>query len=170
MREKRVVVATFRTEGEAAKIHHALEEAQIEAIISRELPQVGMADAAAALGGALGPRRVTIQVRERDVDEADAVINRLYGVEDAELATPRDEAPPTPATTCPNCGSLDIDAIPLFRLFALVALLGIGVSIAVGQNDAALFIVLAVAIAILIMPRWHCRDCGQRWRGYRRQM
>jgi hypothetical protein len=167
MAEKRVTVATFRTKGEAAKVRRALEDAHIDATVGREehLPN----PAPLAAGDAVGSERVAIQVPEHEVDEADAVINRVYGVEDAELATPRDEAPPAAATTCPNCGSADIDRIPLFRFFALVALLGIGVCIAVGQDDAAFFVVLAAAIAILIMPRWHCRDCGQRWRGYKRQ-
>jgi hypothetical protein len=170
MAEKRVTVATFRTEGEAAKVQRALEEARIDATIGLEEPGIGVAETLAAGGSALKPRRVIVQVIEQDVDQADAVINRIYGVEDAEFATPRDEAPPIPATTCPNCGSADIDRIPLFRIFALVALLGIGVCIAIDQSDTAVFVVLAAAIAMLIMPRWHCRDCGQRWRGYRRQL
>ncbi len=169
MSEKRVTVATFRTKGEAAKIRQALGDAQIDATISREDPHLGMGEVMAATGRALPPRRVTVQVLEQDVEAAGAIINRLYGVEDAEFATPRDEAPPAPAAICPNCGSADIDRIPLFRFFALVALLGVGVCIAIDQNEAALFVVLAAAIAILIMPRWHCRDCGQRWRGYGRQ-
>jgi hypothetical protein len=112
--------------------------------------------------------QLELQVGESDVDEADRIINGLYGIE-GEVEEGGDAAAPESPLVCPNCGSGDIRREYRLRLFVLFAFIAIGVCIAVDQAEAAFFAVGVIAVAVLLIPPWHCRECGQRWRGYNPQ-
>jgi len=115
-------------------------------------------------------QHLELQVAEADVDEADRIINGLYGIDDSsEGAQPSEEGAPQSPLVCPNCASSDVRREYRFRLFVLFSLLAIGVCVAVGQPDVAFLVVCVIAIAVLLIPPWHCRECGQRWRGYNPQ-
>ena len=115
-------------------------------------------------------RNLELQVGEADVDEADRIISGLYGIDDAGDAESHNEpAAPQPPLACPNCASTDVRREYRFRLFVLFSLLAIGVCVAVGQADVAFLVVCVIAVAVLLIPPWHCRECGQRWRGYNPQ-
>lgn len=115
-------------------------------------------------------KHLELQVAESDVDEADRIVNGLYGIGDeAEEERPLDAAPPQSPRACPNCGSADVRREYRLRLFVLFALLAIGVCVAVGEPEATFFAVGVIAVAVLLIPPWHCRECGQRWRGYNPQ-
>lgn len=114
-------------------------------------------------------RHLELQVDEADVDEADRIISGLYGLDDTAEPEQRDDAIPEAPLSCPNCESTDIRREYRFRLFVLFSLLAIGVCVAVDQPDAAFFAVGVIAVAVLLIPPWHCRECGQRWRGYNPQ-
>lgn len=115
-------------------------------------------------------KHLELQVAESDVDEADRIVNGLYGIGDeAEEERALDAAPPQSPAACPNCGSADVRREYRLRLFVLFALLAIGVCVAVSEPEAGFFAVGVIAIAVLLIPPWHCRECGQRWRGYNPQ-
>ena len=115
-------------------------------------------------------KQLELQVAEPDIDEADRIVNGLYGIGDeAEQERALDDAEPQSPLVCPNCGSADLRREYRLRLFVLFALLAIGVCIAVGEPEATFFAVGVIAIAVLLIPPWHCRECGQRWRGYNPQ-
>lgn len=114
-------------------------------------------------------KRLEVQVAEADIDEADRILNGLLGIDETAEGEVRDDAAPQSPLACPNCGSNDIRREYRFRLFVLFSLLAIGVCIAVGQADVAFLVVGVIAVAVLLIPPWHCRECGQRWRGYNPQ-
>ena len=115
-------------------------------------------------------KQLELRVGEADVDEADRIINGLYGIDDSAETEPNaDEAAAQSPLVCPNCASSDVRREYRFRLFVLFSLLAIGVCVAVGQADVSFLVVCVIAVAVLLIPPWHCRECGQRWRGYNPQ-
>jgi len=159
-----VPVATFASEQEAADLRRLLHDAAIAAQLVR--------DAHRPLS------KIELQVDQSQLDAAEAIINRYYGIgaesEEGDrlgAGSREDDGPraPLPPSSCPNCGSDNIGREPRLSLFALLALVAIGVCVAVGQNEVAFFAVSIIAVAVLLVPPWYCRDCGQRWRGYNPQ-
>jgi hypothetical protein len=151
--ERWIAVTKVQSPGEGEALRDSLRNAGIASRIGH--------DASFA-------QRLELQVAEQDVDEADRIINGIYGV-DEETDADREPAAPESPLACPNCGSVDIRREYRFRLFVLFALLAIGVCVAIGQAEATFFAVGVIAVAVLLIPPWHCRECGQRWRGYNPQ-
>jgi len=117
-------------------------------------------------GQMLGPATtggVRLQVDESDVDKADAVLNRIAGVIDAEYVAPSDAGPWEPPQTCPNCGAAEVARRQKWIAFVIVAAF---VSAIAYTQDATLlgfFIVAAAAIFFLLAPGWRCKSCGHTW-------
>jgi hypothetical protein len=152
--ERWTAVTKVQSPGEGEALRASLRNA---GIASRLAPDASFA------------KQLELQVAEADVDEADRIINGLLGIDDPGDVEQRDDAPPQSPLVCPNCDSTDIRREYRFRLFVLFSLLAIGVCVAVGQADVAVLVVGVIAVAVLLIPPWHCRECGQRWRGYNPQ-
>jgi ribosomal protein S27AE len=100
-----------------------------------------------------------VRVERLDAMRAGDVLNRTcdqldeVGEADEE---PRDEV-------CPACGSADVESSMRGRLFAAIVAVVTGVSVAVGQTEAAFFILFAAGVYLLTANRWRCGDCGNSW-------
>jgi hypothetical protein len=64
---------------------------------------------------------------------------------------------------CAACGSPDIYRTPRLLMFVVFAAALMGVGVAVDLTDATFLGVLALAVFFLILGRWHCSECGERW-------
>ncbi len=64
---------------------------------------------------------------------------------------------------CAACGSPDIYRAPRVAMFLAIAVVMMGVGVAVDLTDAAFLGVLALAVYFLILGRWRCSECGERW-------
>ena len=102
-------------------------------------------------------------IYQRVTTDRDDFLNRLYGVEHAELVKPSDAEPARPPEQCRACGSPDVRRVRKLPGFALFVLLAFGIGLAVDQMIAAFLAVLSGAIFFLIAPRWRCASCGERW-------
>lgn len=75
-----------------------------------------------------------------------------------------DEPRPDP-DRCPKCESADIHRIPKMRIYALLAVLLVGLSTVgeYGSGQIGFLLLAAVTAATLFLPRWRCRDCENQW-------
>jgi hypothetical protein len=64
---------------------------------------------------------------------------------------------------CAACGSPDIYRTPRLIMFAAMAMVLMGVGVAVDLTDAAFLGVLALGVYFMILGRWRCSECGNRW-------
>jgi hypothetical protein len=149
----RVTVSTFHNRQEAEMARLALSAEGIESTIADE-------HMARVYPYATGIR---LQVDERDVDDADTVLNRITGVAGAEYAAPSDAREWQPPDSCPSCG-----AYAVARRQRLVAYLIFAASVASISyiQDATLigfFIIVAGAVFFLVAASWRCKECGHTW-------
>jgi hypothetical protein len=93
----------------------------------------------------------------------DQILNRAYGVEDAEFVRPSDAEPARPPEQCQECGSSDIQSVRKLPAFLLLMLMLFAIGVAVDQLMAAFLLAIAGGIFFLIAPRWRCGSCGYRW-------
>lgn len=150
-----VTITTFNHVHEAELARMALEAEGIRAVVLDRFTGDRFFENA--------PRGVRLQVAEEDVDDADAVLNRLTGVAEAEFVAPSDEEPWEPPETCPNCGAPDVARRQKWVAFAIVAAFVFAITYMEDVTLIGFFIVAASAIFILVAPRWRCRQCGQTW-------
>ncbi|HKR98439.1 MAG TPA: hypothetical protein VJU79_02890, partial [Candidatus Dormibacteraeota bacterium] len=103
-------VATFEQQEEAQAALAALERRGIEGELEPDREP--------------DPQHIELRVAAEDVDEADVVINELYGVAYAERVWPRvdDAPPPDRGTWCPECGARDVRRLPKLRILAFCIL------------------------------------------------
>jgi hypothetical protein len=106
---------------------------------------------------------VRVQVDERDVDDADAILNRMAGVAGAELVTPSDEQPWEPPQTCPSCGAPDVARRQKWVAFFIVAAFVAAIAYVQDATLLGFYIVAACLVFFLIAPTWRCRQCGHTW-------
>ena len=106
---------------------------------------------------------VQLQVDERDVDDADAVLNRLTGVAGAEFAAPSDARPWQPPQTCPNCGASEVVRRQKWIGFVTFAAFVFAIAYVQDATLIGFFIVAAAAIFVLVAANWRCRHCGHTW-------
>ena len=66
-------------------------------------------------------------------------------------------------SVCAACGSQEIVRAPRALMFAVFAILAVGVGAAVGISEAVFFGVLAFGVYMLVSSRWRCADCGAAW-------
>lgn len=106
---------------------------------------------------------IRLQVDESDVDAADAVLNRLSGVDDVEEATPGDAGPWQPPEACPNCGAPEV--VRRQKVVAFVTVAAFILAIAYTQDATLLgfYLVVAAGIFFLVASSWRCRVCGHTW-------
>lgn len=147
-------VATFEQQEEADAALAALERRGIEATLEPDaLPN---------------PNRIELRVASEDVDEADVVINELYGVAYAERVWPRegDAPPPERSAFCPECGARDVRRIPKLRifLFSIVAICMLEAISGGLIGLAGFFFVAAMGIALAVLEPYRCRQCSASWR------
>lgn len=106
---------------------------------------------------------VRLQVEESDVDAADAVLNRIAGMAEAEDVTPSDEEPWEPPQSCPSCGAPDVARRQKWVAFFIVAAFVFAISYMQDATLLGFFIVAASAVFFLVAPTWRCRQCGHTW-------
>jgi hypothetical protein len=145
-----VTVSTYQRLHDAEIARMALEAEGIPAVV---------ADAHATI---LLHESVRLQVPEEQVDAADAVLNRMHGVADAEDVVPPPEPAPAP-NVCEQCGSPDVARRQKAVGFVIVSAFVIAIGVTQGQSIAAFFIVLALAVWTLVAASWRCRHCGHTW-------
>jgi len=155
------IVARFSTLGEAGAARSAVDAAGIPC---------GLADAnvvgvnwmfSNAIGG------VKLVVAGDDFEEASEVLyNAAVDAGDAdaesvaeEIASEARAAP----VACPACGSTEVQRMARLGLFAVVAVLAVGIGTAVGQSELAAALIISAAAVALLMPGHRCLSCGERW-------
>jgi hypothetical protein len=106
---------------------------------------------------------IRLQVDERDVDAADAVLNRLSGVDGAEEAAPGDAGPWQPPQTCPSCGAPEVARRQKLVAFVTVAAFILAIAYTQDATLLGFFLVVAAAIFFLVASSWRCRHCGHTW-------
>jgi hypothetical protein len=106
---------------------------------------------------------VRLQVEESDADAADAVLNRIAGMAEAEEVTPSDEEPWEPPRTCPSCGAPDVARRQKWVAFFIVAAFVFAISYMQDSTLLGFFIVAASAVFFLVASTWRCRQCGHTW-------
>lgn len=138
-----VTITTFNSVREAELSRMALEVEGIHAVLLED-----------------GRR---LQVDESDVDAADAVLNRISGVADAEYVAPSDASPWQPPQSCPNCGAPEVVRRQKWVGFAAFAAFVFAIAYTQDATLLGFYIVAAAAIFVLVAASWRCRNCGHTW-------
>jgi predicted RNA-binding Zn-ribbon protein involved in translation (DUF1610 family) len=136
-----ITVATFRSSEDAELARAVLQDEGLKAV---------------AAGG-------TLQVAAEDADKADAILNRIAGLDVAERTTTTAEYAIRHPEQCPHCGSPDVRMTRRLLGFLISAALLFAVGVAVDQLVMAFYLALAVCIFFLIASPYRCADCGHRW-------
>jgi hypothetical protein len=145
-----VTITKCSNEAEMDGVSAALRPAGIEHIVRR------------ATAGAPGWE---VAVQDADSERADEIVNEIYGIDTREAVEPP-VAPAAVVQACDACGSIDIGRVPKLQIFLLGVVMSIGFAFVSDQRMERLsfLIIVAVAIAVLILDRWRCRDCGHTWK------
>lgn len=133
-----VTVSKFNTAEEAEFARLALLSANIAAVVDE----------------------VRLQVDERDVDAADAVLNRLAGLAGAEHIAPSEARPWEPPQTCPSCGAPEVEGRQKWIAFGVFAIFVAAIAYTQDATLAGFFIIAAAAVFALVAANWRCRHCG----------
>lgn len=160
-----VVVGRFIGVGEAEAARSALDAAGISCQVADE----NMVAIDWLYSNAIGGVKVVVMEEDRDAalevlrtiaEEAPPEASVDASFEEEELA------PPSPDDSrCPACSATEIERVPRLRLFAAIALIGVGIGAAVGEPTLALTLIVAAAlIAANVLPL-RCTRCGNRWQG-----
>ena len=136
-----VTVSKFNTAEEAELARLALLSANVAAVVD-------------------GAR---VQVDARDVDAADAVLNRLAGVAGVEHIAPSDAGPWEPPQTCPNCGAPEVVRRQKWIAFGVFTIFVAAIAYTQDATLVGFFIIAAAAVFALVAPNWRCRHCGHTW-------
>lgn len=105
----------------------------------------------------------TLQVREEDVEAADAVLNRMHGVDDAEDVKPSDTQPWPEPDACEECGSTDIGRRQKWTAFFIVAAFVGAIGYVENFTIPAFFLIVALLVWAIVADAWRCRNCGRTW-------
>jgi len=150
MSDSLVTVASYWFHSDAILAHNALEAAGIESVLD---------DVEMAVNYPNAVHGVKLRVRNVDALRAGEVLDTACeSIE--ELGEP-DEPPP--ADVCPSCGSREIIRTPRILVFAIIAATTLGIGAAAGIGQIAFFAVLAAGVALLILDRYRCGECGESW-------
>jgi hypothetical protein len=147
-------LATFEQQEEADAARLALEKHGIEAELEPDIQP--------------NPTRIELRVAREDVDEADVVINEMYGVAYAERVWPRveDAPPPERNAFCPECGARDVRRFPRLRVFGFIVL-GMFMLDAISGGlvgAGGFFVAVAAGIALWVTEPYRCAHCEASWR------
>jgi putative signal transducing protein len=154
--DRLVTVSTFAHAHEAQIAKNALEAAGIDSII------VGQYSALASPHESV-VGSVKLQVREDDIEDADAVLNQMQGIDHAEYVRPSDADEFAPPARCERCGSPDVRRLNKLAIFAAISALVAIIFGYLGQTLSAFYVVIVVGVFLLVSARWQCRHCGYRW-------
>lgn len=145
-----VTVASYWFHSDAVLAQNALEAAGIEAVLDDVEMGVNYPNAV---------HGVKLRVRNVDAIRAGEVLDTVCdAVDEIEEA---DEPPP--ADVCPNCGSAEIVHTPRLLVFAVIAATTLGIGAAAGVSQIAFLAALAAGVALLILDRYRCGECGESW-------
>jgi hypothetical protein len=138
MDEPRVTVTAYRRRTDAEVAHDVLDAVGIDSVVEET-----------------GASKVRVHNLDaiRAGDALENVSPRLEEIGEA------DEESSEP-TVCASCGSPNIERRARLAVFAGVAAIAIGIGVAVGLTDAAVFAIGATGIYLLVSGRWRCVDCG----------
>jgi len=136
-----VTVSKFNTAEDAEMARLALLSANIAAVVDE----------------------VRLQVDEEDIDDADAVLNRLAGVAGAEHIAPSDARPWEAPQTCPSCGAPEVARRQKWIAFGVVTIFVAAIAYTQDATLIGFFIIAAAAVFVLVAPNWRCRHCGHTW-------
>jgi len=83
-----------------------------------------------------------------------------------EPSDPLIEAPVIPVN-CERCYSDDIHRIPKVRIFVAGAGIILTYALMSGREGTLIlfFAILSLALVLLFLDRWRCRECGHTWSG-----
>ena len=145
-----VTIAKCGTEAEVDGVSAALRLAAIEHVVRR---------------ATIGAPGWELAVRDIDSDRADEIVNGIYGLNshEAEAAT---LPPAAPTQVCESCGSTDIARTPKLQIFLLGFVMSIGFAFAADAklSRISFFLIAGLAIAMLVLDKWRCRECGDSWK------
>lgn len=145
-----VTVASYWAQSDAALAQSALQAAGIDCVLD---------DANMAASYPTAVRGVKLRVRNTDALRANAVLeSECRSLEEIGEA---DE--PAGDGTCPACGSADVAPNQRAALFAVIAILILGISMAVNVSEVAFYCIAAAAVLFLISDRQRCAECGETW-------
>jgi predicted RNA-binding Zn-ribbon protein involved in translation (DUF1610 family) len=150
-----VTLTTFRTAHDAQLAKAVLDDEGVTAIIGDEN--------IASIAPYMSPMGVKLQVDARDAERAEAILNRIAGLDVAEQATASAQHAIRHPEQCPKCGSADIRATRRLFGFLVCAALLVAVGVAVDQLIMAFYLTMAVCIFFLVASPYRCADCGHRW-------
>ena len=145
-----VTVASYWFHSDAILAQNALEAAGIEAVLD---------DVEMAVNYPHAVHGVKLRVRNVDAIRAGEVLDTACDTVD-EVGE-ADEPPP--ADVCPACGAAEIIRTPRTLVFAIIAATTLGIGAAAGISQIAFLAVLAAGIALLILDRYRCAECGESW-------
>lgn len=140
MSDTRATVTAYRRRDHAGVAQHALEVAGIDS----QIEETNIAK---------------VRVDYLDALRAGDVLNQV--AEPLDEIVEADE--PAANTTCPSCGSADVHSSMRIQIFAAIAAVVIGVSIAVSRTEAGFFVLAAAGLFLLMGSRWRCGECGEGW-------
>jgi hypothetical protein len=108
------------------------------------------------------PSAGTVRLRVRQIDALRA--SKVLDVQRPPLPeTGEPDEDFDDPTSCIRCGSTDIERSTRGRMFALLAVIGIALGVAVGRTEAAVLGLIAAGVYLLISDRWRCEECGETW-------
>jgi hypothetical protein len=65
---------------------------------------------------------------------------------------------------CEDCGSQAIETTARLTTFVAIAMLSLGIGVAIGLTDAAFFAIGTAGLFLLMSDRRRCRECGESWK------
>jgi hypothetical protein len=145
-----VTIASYWFLSDATLAKNALEAAGIESVLDDQNMATIYANAVSG---------VKLRVRNTDALRAGQVLeSECQSLEEIGEA---DEEPDD--GICPACGSAEAvhNSRPL--VFAALAVLILGIGVAVNRSDAAFLGVLAAGLLLLMTDRNRCAECGETW-------
>ena len=153
MSESLVTIASYWFLDDAMIARNALDGAGIESFLDDEnIVAVNWFNANAVHG-------VKLRVRNVDAIRAGEVLDTVCeAVDEIEEA---DEPPP--ADVCPCCGAAESVRSPRLLVVAVIAATTLGIGAAAGVSQIAFFAALAAGVALLILDRYRCAECGESW-------
>jgi hypothetical protein len=145
-----VTIAKCSTEAEVDGLSAALRLAAIEHVVRR---------------ATIGAPGWELAVQSIDSDRADEIVNDIYGINTREAETAV-VPPPAPLQVCESCGATDIARTPKLQIFLLGVVMSIGFMFVADtrMSRISFFLIAGLAIAMLVMDKWRCRECGNSWK------